>query len=209
MPVSLNAPRELVEAQTELLKLGYQTIGAMKQLMRRREIRYWMLCPTTKGNVYDDHVSSMIRLIIWGKDMNPVNPTISPAAKIPQEMVKLHHDSRNYFAYSMEYTNELEAFINGPYTTWLIAKTDTENLAEELKDKFNHQAWQRWWETDFSNSMWQWEQCLEGLVLPSLEDVMDDVHLMLIDRVEDGAELANRLYNNRSQNIDDDFAETN
>ena len=85
MSGSLNVPRELVEAQTELLKMGYQTIGAMKQLMRRREIRYWALCPNSEGNVYDEHVASMIRLVTWGKDMNPADPTISSAPKIPQE----------------------------------------------------------------------------------------------------------------------------
>lgn len=209
MPGSLDAPRELVEAQTELLKMGYQTIGAMKQLMRRREIRYWALCPNSEGNVYDEHVASMIRLVTWGKDMNPADPTISSAPKIPQEYVKLHIDPPNYFVYRMEYTRDVEAFITGPYITWLGAKTKTENLAEEMKGQFDHQAWRRWWETDFANAMWQWETCLEGLVLPCLEDVLDDVFLMIVDRVENGAELANRLYSSCPRNTSNDFAETN
>lgn len=42
-------------------------------------------------------------------------------------------------------------------------------------------------------AMWKWEACLEGLVLPSWEEIIDDVFLMVLDRVEDSDELAKSL----------------
>ena len=70
------------------------------------------------------------------------------------------------------------------------------HLAFRLMSHRPHEynEWRVWWEGKFADDMWKWEVCLEGLILPTWEEIIDDLYLMINDRVEDAENLANTFY---------------
>lgn len=197
LPAWMAVPKEVHEAQIGLLKKANGAINAMKQLMEYREKRYFALCPVTADNTYEAHKASIKRLFQWKPDWSVANPTLAPASKIPHEGFHLHLDPKSYAAFTVEYINLVEVLIAGPYSSWIRHKFSAQQIAFQAMKGVDYMSWCHWWNATFLTAMWKWEVCLDGLTIPSWEEVVDELYLMVLDRVEDASELANALCSSR------------
>ncbi|CRL25275.1 unnamed protein product [Penicillium camemberti] len=188
------------EVRNAMLTLQYKAMIAvygMKSLMIARDHRYFELCPKNMGPiVYQLHQSSMRRLLEWKEDWNFADPTLAASAKIPRSTLQFCVDSIAYGKFTCDYTNKIDGFMSGPFQSWRQFRMEIGHLASRLMSHRPHDynEWRAWWEGKFADDMWKWEVCLEGMILPTWEEIIDDVYLMINDRVEDAQELAKSFY---------------
>lgn len=193
IPTWLKVPTQMHTAVNTLRQLAAIAIKSMRQLMTLHDKRYNALCPGKLGLIYDMHVYSMRRLVEWKEQSNPDDPTLAPAPKIPRDSLKFTLDPQNYQKFSEWYHNCVKNFMAGPFSTYRQFKLELIITAAQILDEHAYREWRHWWDCTFVPAMWKWEACLEGLILPTWEEVIDDVFLMILDRVEDAGELANSL----------------
>ncbi|KAJ5045409.1 hypothetical protein EN45_028180 [Penicillium chrysogenum] len=197
IPQWILAPSEVRNALNTLQYRAMVAVYGMKNLMIVRDHRYFELCPKNTGsNVYQLHQSSMRRLLEWKEDWNFADPTLAGAAKIPRDALYFCVDSIAYGKFTYDYTNKIDSFMSGPFQNWRQLRMEIGHLAFRLMSHKPHEynEWRVWWEGKFADDMWKWEVCLEGLILPTWEEIIDDVYLMINDRVEDAQDLANTFY---------------
>lgn len=195
LPSWLQVPPEIHAAHVELHKAAAHAITCMRALMAIRDTRYNAMCPDTMGVIYHVHVNSMKRLLDWKADYCPDDPALAPAPKIPREALNFFVDPINYGSFVDKYTNAVAQFMAGPFQAWRDLKSQVEHLVARLMDNdFQYMEWRRWWEGTFIDEMWKWEVCTEALVIPTWEEIIDEVYLLIIDRVEDAEVLADSFY---------------
>lgn len=193
LPSWLKVPRDLVHVMESLHQRARIAIKSMRDIMTYRDKRYNALCPSNMGLIYDLHTFSIKQLLEWKEQSDPEDPTLAPAAKIPRRILKFTFDPHNYNRFCNWYLDNVKNFMAGPYSAYTQTKFQTSILASQLLDQHAYGEWRHWWDGTFAPAMWKWEACLEGLILPMWEDIMDDIYLMLLDRVEDADPLANTL----------------
>ncbi|CAI7638309.1 unnamed protein product [Penicillium glandicola] len=197
VPQWILAPPEVRNAMITLRYRAMVAIYGMKSLMLARDTRYFALCPKHTGSLtYQLHQSSMRRLLEWKEDWDFVDPTLAAAVKIPRDTLQFCVDSIAYGKFTCDYTNKIDGFMSGAFQSWRQLRTEIGHLAFRLMSHKPHdyKEWCAWWEGKFADDMWKWEVCLEGLILPTWEEIIDDVYLMISDRVEDAQALANSFY---------------
>ncbi|KAJ5542889.1 hypothetical protein N7535_005311 [Penicillium sp. DV-2018c] len=190
-------PPDVHDAMTQLRDKAISAIFGMKSLMITHDNCYYHLCPYSPESVaYQVHEASMRRLLEWKEDWDPLNPTLAPAQKIPRDSLHFCVDSISYGKFAMEYTNMVAAYMAGPFQGWRQYRTEVEHIAFRLMshNKNDYDEWRAWWNGRFADDMYKWESCLESLILPTWEEIIDDVYLMITDRVEDAQELANSFH---------------
>ncbi|KAJ5605598.1 hypothetical protein N7510_008379 [Penicillium lagena] len=195
LPTWLQVPPELQDSHDKLHKAAIGALAGMHSLMTLREQRYSAMCPETMGLIYHVHANSMKRLLEWKEDWNPANCTLAPSPKIPRDSIKFCVDALSYSGFTTKYVNAVQEFIRGPYRLYCEKKTQIEYLAARLMSHDSYyMEWRRWWESTFAVEMCKWEGCIEGLVIPTWEEMIDEVSLLIVDRVEDADELASSFY---------------
>ncbi|KAJ5171829.1 hypothetical protein N7492_004422 [Penicillium capsulatum] len=197
-PSQLQVPPDLQNLQVGLIKRAEQAIHAMTALMNQRETRYNALCPQTAEITYRVHKTSIERLLLWKQDWNMRDPTLAPAVKIPRDTLHFHLDPLSYAAFTTEYISQLEAFMSGPFTQWITYKSHVQYSASRVLDEITYSKWRDWWDNSFTSAMWIWEICLEGLIVPTWEEMVDDIYLLILERVEDAGDLATSLCSSRT-----------
>lgn len=178
IPQWILAPPELRDAMFQLHYKATVAIFGMQSLMVARDNRYFKMCPEGIDSMtYRMHRSSMVRLLEWKEDWDSMDPTLSSAAKIPRETLQFYVDSIAYGSFVYEYTNRIDIFMGGAFREWRQMRAEVEHLAFRLMGhmKHNYGEWRAWWDGKFADDMWKWEVCLEGLVLPTWEEIIDDV----------------------------------
>ncbi|KAJ5170785.1 uncharacterized protein N7500_003568 [Penicillium coprophilum] len=184
-------PPEVRNAMKTLQYKAMVAIYDMKTLMITHDNRYFQLCPqNTASMAYQLHKSSMNRLLEWKEDWNFADPTLAAAAKIPGTL------SNSASTQSPTENLPIDEFMSSSFQSWRQLRAEIGHLAYRLmSDKpHDYEEWRAWWEGKFADDMWKWEVCLEGLILPTWEEIIDDVYLMIHDRVEDAQDLANSFY---------------
>jgi hypothetical protein len=196
LPPWLQAPPEVRNALADLRINVLVTITLMKQLMIIRNNRFFETCPTKSGLMYQLHVSSVKRLLEWKENWNQVDPTLSVSVKIPREALRFCVDEFAYARFTAKYTSQVHILMSGAFQQWRAARHATDHLACRLMNAHEqeYREWRKWFDGDFTAHMWQWETCLKSLLLPTWEEVIDDLFLMINDRVEDAEELADTFY---------------
>ncbi|KAJ5084164.1 hypothetical protein NUU61_008743 [Penicillium alfredii] len=184
MPSWLQVPPEVQEAHHQLHSIALQVIKGMNVLSGMRERRYNELCSKDMGILHHMH-----------------DPTLAPAPKIPRDALKFYVDPLHYATFTTTYIRLISEFVTIPYQKWRGYKSHLEHMASRLMGSFQYQEWRRWWQGTFVDEMWKWEVCMEGLVMPTWEEIIDDVYLMIIDWVEDSEELANTFYISSPESI--------
>lgn len=199
LPNYLVVPIELTEAQNDLNESAYETITAMEKLMYFRNYRFSFLCPQKSRSGWNAHCTTMRRLLDWRQDIYPtdsslpLDATLAPSPRIPKDFIHLRLDARNYGRFAASYARSLENFVNGPWAKYVAKKNFTEQRAALYLNHDRYRQWRRWWDNEFKIEMKCWEGCLSILPMPMWEDVIDELLLMIIDRVEDPSELTNSL----------------
>lgn len=197
IPSWIILPPEVRDAMVHLEGKATLAILGMKSLMVLRDNRYFRMCPEDiDPTVYKVHISSMRRLLEWRENWDMVDQTLATAAKIPREILHFYVDSIAYGRFASEYATKVDDFMRGPFQIWRQSRIEVEHLAFRLMGhmRYQYDEWRAWWEGQFATEMWEWESCLEGLILPPWEEVIDDVYLMIKDRVEDSEELAHSFH---------------
>ncbi|KAJ5964779.1 uncharacterized protein N7479_004655 [Penicillium vulpinum] len=197
IPQWILAPPEVRNAMTTLQYKAMVAIYGMKSLMVTRDSRYFELCPKKPCSIaYQLHQSSMRRLLEWKEDWDFDNPTLAAAAKIPRDSLQFCVDPIAYGRFTYEYTDKIDVFMSGAFQSWRQLRDEVGHLAYRLMSHrpYDYKEWRGWWEGKFAHEMWKWEVCLEGLILPTWEEIIDDVYLMISDRVENAQDLANSFY---------------
>ncbi|KXG54613.1 uncharacterized protein PGRI_077570 [Penicillium griseofulvum] len=197
IPQWILVPPEVRCAMKDLQCRAMEAICGMKHLMVSRNERYFKLCPQNTGSItYRLHHSSMERLLQWKEDWKLADPTLAAAAKIPRDSLQFCVDSIAYGKFTYDYTHKIDHYMSGEFQNWRQFRTEIGHLAYRLMSHKPHdyEEWRIWWEGKFAEDMWKWEVCLEGLILPTWEEIIDDVYLMIHDRVEDAQSLADSFY---------------
>ncbi|KAJ5365163.1 hypothetical protein N7517_008049 [Penicillium concentricum] len=197
VPQWILAPPEVRDALITLQYKAMVAIYDMKSLMLIRDNRYFQLCPKGPGTMtYQLHQSSMNRLLEWKEDWNFADPTLAAAAKIPRDSLRFCVDSIAYGKFTYTYTHKIDEFMSGSFQSWRQLRAEIGHLAYRLMSQNPHdyEEWRVWWEGKFADDMWKWEVCLECLILPTWEEIIDDLYLMIHDRVENAQDLANSFY---------------
>lgn len=98
---------------------------------------------------------------------------------------QFHTDQLAYDQYDVFYSDELESYLSGPYMRWLRkkAKFDAKMRSANMSD-IDRQEWQWWWNKVYLVEMAQWEEQLKELVIPSWEEVVDELHQALKERAK-------------------------
>lgn len=193
VPSWLKVPSNILNAMKTLRQLAYIAVKSIRQIMSLHDKRYNALCPGNLGLIYDMHVYSIRRLVEWREQSNPDDPTLAPAPKIPRNTLKFTLDAQHYQRFSEWYRDCVKNFMMGPFGTYRQLKHEISITAAQILDEHAYREWRHWWDGTFMPAMWKWEACLEGMILPTWEEVIDDVFLMILDRVEDSGKLANSL----------------
>lgn len=199
LPSYLQVPLELSVAQKSLHERAHKAIRGMKELMSYRDYRFNFLCPVSPKTDFEIHCESIKRLLEWKKDIYPRespllrDATLAPSPKLPKEVMRLHLDSKTYGSFVDSYVTYLERYIQGVWADYFTWKDVTENIAASVLNYFNYREWRHWWDGEFRFEMLKWEACFKLLPMPPWEDVVDELYLMILDRVDDADELANSL----------------
>lgn len=193
IPSWLKVPTDLHNSMTTLCYLACVAIKSMRQIMVFHDKRYNALCSGDLGLIYDMHVYSIKRLLEWKEQTDKEDPTLAPAPKIPRDTLKFTLDPQHYQRFSEWYHDNVKNFIVGPYGDYRQYKHELSITAAQTLDEHAYREWRHWWDGTFMPAMWKWEACLEGMILPTWEEVIDDVFIMILDRVEDAEALANSL----------------
>ncbi|OQE41894.1 hypothetical protein PENCOP_c004G06222 [Penicillium coprophilum] len=197
IPQWILVPPEVRNAMSTLQYKAMVAIYDMKTLMMTHDNRYFQLCPqNTATMAYQLHKASINRLLEWKEDWNFADPTLAAAAKIPRDSLQFCVDSIAYGKFTCKYTHQIDEFMSSSFQSWRQLRAEIGHLAYRLMSDKPHdfEEWRAWWEGKFADDMWKWEVCLEGLILPTWEEIIDDVYLMIHDRVEDAQDLANSFY---------------
>lgn len=202
LPQWLQVPKELILAQAGLQERAFNAINEMKKLMHFRDYRFSFLCPQKSRTDWDIHCTSMKRLMNWEEDTLPPpttstrfrrDATLAPCPRLPKETVRLRLDARVYARFIASYHKFLEAYFRGTLNEYVNWKFQTEQLAAQMLNHVIYCEWRRWWDGEFRNEMRKWEECAQLLQMPLWEDVVDELYLMILDRVEDAEEIAASL----------------
>lgn len=179
-------PKAALTALHEVREAATIAFNGLKALELKHSARHKAMCPTTHPLQHALHADSVDRLINWATDMKPHNPTLAPAPKLSPYVLQFHVDQRAYDAFVEEYTRCLEEYVMGPYADWLRAKANLDDVVERSDmNELNLHQWRRWWEGEFLGEMAKWEERLEELVLPSWEEIVDEMYRLILERVDD------------------------
>lgn len=193
MPTWLKAAPQVREAQKLLQKFALQAIESMREVMTLHGLRYNSLCPSSMPVHYELHKISIKRLLEWKDQWDNKDPTLVDSLKIPKESLKFTLDPHNYHKFCVWYNDLVTNFMQGPYAIYNQSKSHVQFLAARLLGQYEYQEWHHWWDNTFRVDMWKWESCLGGLIIPTWEEIIDDLYLMILDRVDGAEELANSL----------------
>lgn len=167
----------------------------LKSMEKLRDQRYRAMCSRRDHSSYFIHAESVDRLFSWGQDHKPHDPALAPPAKISPDMLHFHVNQHAYDKYKREYTNALERYLTHPYQHWRDSKKNLEQfVAKSGISEMNHESFLRWWRDTFLAEMAKWEDRLAGLLLPSWEEVVDDVYFAILERVDVGSSAVDEFY---------------
>lgn len=160
-----------------------------------RDERYRTMCPRNSYTSYHMHADSVARLFSWSTDHKPNDPTLAPTPKLSPDILHFNVNQMSYDEYMRDYTVRLERFLCGPYHNWRISKKNLEKLvANSGLNQMEHQEFLGWWRSTFMAEMAKWEDRLAGLLLPSWEEVVDDVYKAILERVNIGTSTINEFH---------------
>ncbi|KAJ5354442.1 hypothetical protein N7541_005486 [Penicillium brevicompactum] len=201
IPADIRVPRKVREAVWGLESQAEDAILSMKKLMKRRDDRFFALCPRDVEQ-FDQHALSLEHLLQWKADWNTLDPTLSTSAKVPIDAIYIFADEDAYNKTRLEHKQMVEAYLEGKFHVWLsecrainVLAHHTMSNPRSLLNNNPHvySNFCKWYQITFSSAMGEWESFRTGLYLPTFEQTVSDLRSMINDRVEGGAGFARSL----------------
>lgn len=183
--LKLCLPSEIVQGFIHARWAASKALRFIKIVEKNYNKRYYAMCPLTTPDRVLAHVESVSRLVTWKSDYNHTNPTLAPTAKIDPNTLSFRIDHRAYDQFARNYIKLLEQFIDGPHKRWIEAKQELDARVKNANlNATDYDDWYRFWGLTFLVEMNKWEGRLEGLVLPSWEEIMDSLCHLILELVE-------------------------
>ncbi|RJE25172.1 hypothetical protein PHISCL_02511 [Aspergillus sclerotialis] len=183
---------QVLNKVVETASIAFRHLKAMEKY---RNDRYRAMCPRDSLSRYILHSESVDRLFSWGQDHNPNDPTLAPHPKISPSVLYFHVEQHAYDKYAEEYTKALERYLSGSYQQWRNVKQELEHVVSKSGLRLTHRReFLCWWTDVFLSEMAKWEDRLAGLLLPSWEEVIDDVYFAILERVDIGTSAVDQFY---------------
>lgn len=182
-------PSDIIQAFNNARWAASHALQYIKAVERNHNKRFNAMCPLNNAEQALNHIGSVSRLMARRTRNNNnfanFDPTLAPDAKLDPSTIKLTVDQRTYDEYAQKYIELLEGFLENPYRLWLEAKADVESrVANANFDEMQYSYWHRFWDLTFLVEMQKWEGRLQGLILPSWEEVMDDLRRVVLECVD-------------------------
>lgn len=201
VPADIRIPPEIRQAIFDLEYQALDVITTMRVLMQHYNDRYQILCPKNSAR-FQQHVSSIERLMVWKEQWHPNDPTLVDSAKIPFEGMDIYADEASYNHFAWQHEHMVKAFLCGQLYCWGQTRSAILHRAHELMCnprslRFNnvgeHNAFRAWFEGDFTSAMTNWECFCGDLSLPTFGEILLDLRGKIMTRVENGERLARSL----------------
>lgn len=188
-------PPNVVQGFVNARWAASKALRYIRAVERNYHKRYNAMCPLGQHDRVLAHIESVGRLVAWKADKNEANPTLAPTAKIDPSTLTFHIDHRTYDDFAWNYVQLLERFLQGPYNKWLEAKKEVERSVDNanLSEK-DYGHWYRFWNLTFLVEMNKWEGHLQGLLLPSWEEMVDSLRHLILEFVESPDVVLSDLY---------------
>lgn len=187
--------RECHDALKKVFDAATVAFRHLKAMQKLRDERYRAMCSRENLTQYNLHAESVDRLFSWGQDPNPDNPPLAAEAKIPSFVLHFHVEQRAYDEYMKHYIMSLERYLAGPYKKWHDMKMWLEHVvSKSTMNPVDRRDFFHWWLSVLLPEMTKWEDALPGLLLPSWEEVVDDVYFAILERVEIGTSAVTEFY---------------
>lgn len=193
-PVLTRECHETLQNVVDSASVAFHHLKAMEKF---RAERYRAMCPRGNLSQYNLHAASVDRLFSWGQDHKPHDPTLAPEPKLSPDFLHFHVDQHAYDEYAKDYTIALESYLSGSYKQWLKVKMWVEHVvSKSTMNPLERKEFFRWWTGTFLTEMAKWEGCIHCLLLPTWEEVVDDVYFAILERVEVGSSAVDEFYIN-------------
>ncbi|KAJ5151159.1 uncharacterized protein N7482_010411 [Penicillium canariense] len=185
LPTYLQLPPELHSLHMHVAEAAYAVIDSMRFLDFARAQRYYAMCPTQQGAIFDKHSQSIRRLLEWTEDYNPMDPTLAAGSKLSCDILEFHMDQVAYATYADLYLMALQRFVNIEWSSYCQKMLHMKLQASQKMNRFDYQAWLYWWHGEFRASMEKWEIYLDNMSIPTWEEIVDELYGLILERVED------------------------
>lgn len=178
-------PPNVVQGFVNARWAASKALRYIRAVERNYHKRYNAMCPLGQHDRVLAHIESVARLVAWKTDKSETNPTLAPTAKIDPSTLTFHIDHRTYDDFAWNYVKLLERFLQGPYNKWLEAKKEVERSVDNANlSETDYGHWYRFWNLTFLVEMNKWEGRLQGLLLPSWEEMVDSLRHLILEFVE-------------------------
>ncbi|PLB47120.1 hypothetical protein P170DRAFT_477983 [Aspergillus steynii IBT 23096] len=166
-----------------------------KNLTEIHSLRYKAMCPPPNPNnlarpsVYSFsraylHSLSVDHLLNWPVLRANV-VTIAHPPKIPAEILSFTVDQRAYEAYLVGFERVLTCYVNGAYWEYMRAKDAVEDvIAKANMNVVDRRMWRHFWTARFLVENESWEEDLKNMVLPSWDEIVEELDTVIWERVE-------------------------
>lgn len=179
-------PPEVHRALDHLRLSASAAFESFKNLEKYAAQCYFRLCGVEDKTYAPKHWSS-INLLFSYKPSNDIeNPTLIGGAGIPQSLLRFHVEESAYRDYEVGFASLRYEFLTGTYDDFLNARYRLEEVLQACEiSKMDMAIWRRWLE-DFLDEMRKWEDYIEDVTIPSLDDILWEVIEMVVERVDFG-----------------------
>ncbi|KAL4785530.1 hypothetical protein BJX76DRAFT_324472 [Aspergillus varians] len=142
---------------------------------------------------YLDHTKSIGHLRAWKLDYHPHDPTLAPTPKLPGGVIKLHLSRKAYEEWKKDFENLVGLFMNREWKIYRSMILGFENMMDVAKrdGTIPPGVWtelKTFWEKNLVGELRKWEMVIDGLNLPSYDDIVGETFDAVLASVEDGAE---------------------
>ncbi|KAL5335929.1 hypothetical protein BJX70DRAFT_401122 [Aspergillus crustosus] len=172
---------------------------AMRTLNDQRQMRFKYLCPTDDYLRLAAHCNAVNRLVLWREDYNTTNPTLAPTPKLSRASVAMYLSREAYETWAGEYNQALTKYMDEEFQEHRICKANFELAIEMAKNNGSLSLSDAlllgiFFHEEFLPAMRQWERCVALLGLPAYETLVDELFWVVVEAVEGGEVLVERVY---------------
>ncbi|KAL2848843.1 hypothetical protein BJY01DRAFT_246220 [Aspergillus pseudoustus] len=192
---------------------GLRALTILIQLSKYHEGRYEALCPRNPGDLtrwmrHSDSIARLREYYTSTRDTSTIPFSSSPSdipskPKIPSESVALVVNQFAYGAWAREFDGMLFEFVDGAYADYSLANFEFEQLMQAATNDrvFSGIVWKQvysFYLERFLVEMGKWEAFVTSLVLPSFDELMDEIYWAIREGVEGGDQFAQMLVERRA-----------
>lgn len=180
-------PKTACNATHELRSAAILAAKGLRHMQALRNARHEAMCPNYPSPCTSKHVESLERLFEkrLSRSAEPAFTRCSMPSEVTGKPFQFHKDQLAYDQFASFYSSELEYYLSDTYTRYLMARArlDVEMREADLDD-LNRQEWEWWWNKVYLVEMSKWEKELKELVIPSWEEIIDELHQALNERAK-------------------------